>query len=292
MVTSRPRSRSVVLGLVALALMATVAAMPATAAPQRPDPVGSDPFRRRPALPRRLPRPDGVARRRPLLRRLDHGRGAEPADHHLHRPRTWTAAPTSDPREATPYDAMPTPGAVGPDRARPAPAALGRDLGTVGRARWRRARTTSTGWRRTPSRTPPASAASRCACSRSPMGRSVDTSPRPMTCGTLRRDRPADLRRPRQLLAAAEGRGAPRPDLGAPAQRLRQRVHPGSRFYPLVAPTLPWEGIVVENPAMIRFHKRLYLFYSANGFALVEVHDRLRDLQYGHRSRARRSAGC
>ena len=29
----------------------------------------------------------------------------------------------------------------------------------------------------------------------------------------------------------------------------------------------PWEGSIIENPAMIRFHKRYYLFYSANSYA-------------------------
>jgi beta-xylosidase len=29
----------------------------------------------------------------------------------------------------------------------------------------------------------------------------------------------------------------------------------------------PWEGSIIENPAMIRFHKRFYLFYSANSYA-------------------------
>jgi beta-xylosidase len=28
----------------------------------------------------------------------------------------------------------------------------------------------------------------------------------------------------------------------------------------------PWEGRIIENPAMIRFHKRYYLFYSANSY--------------------------
>ncbi len=35
---------------------------------------------------------------------------------------------------------------------------------------------------------------------------------------------------------------------------------------------------------MIRFHGRLYLFYSGNGYGSREVRDRLRDLQDGHRA--------
>jgi len=42
---------------------------------------------------------------------------------------------------------------------------------------------------------------------------------------------------------------------------------PGSRNFSLLAPRLAWEGDTVENPAMIRFRGRLYLFYSANKFA-------------------------
>jgi hypothetical protein len=31
--------------------------------------------------------------------------------------------------------------------------------------------------------------------------------------------------------------------------------------------TLPWEGSIIENPSMISFKKRYYLFYSANSYA-------------------------
>jgi beta-xylosidase len=39
---------------------------------------------------------------------------------------------------------------------------------------------------------------------------------------------------------------------------------PGSRAHRLLRPGPGWEGPVVENPSMVRFHGRLYLFYSAN----------------------------
>lgn len=42
---------------------------------------------------------------------------------------------------------------------------------------------------------------------------------------------------------------------------------PGSINHRLLVPRLPWEGHTVENPAMIRFKKRVYLFYSANDYA-------------------------
>ena len=67
---------------------------------------------------------------------------------------------------------------------------------------------------------------------------------------------------------------------------------PGSRNFSLLAPRLAWEGSTVENPAMIRFHGRLYLFYSANKFAHREVRHRLRDLYDGHADRAGAWAGC
>ncbi|MBI3964378.1 MAG: family 43 glycosylhydrolase [Chloroflexi bacterium] len=39
---------------------------------------------------------------------------------------------------------------------------------------------------------------------------------------------------------------------------------PGSQKVQLLETTLPWEGNVIENPAMVRHGGRLYLFYSAN----------------------------
>jgi hypothetical protein len=39
---------------------------------------------------------------------------------------------------------------------------------------------------------------------------------------------------------------------------------PGSRAHRLLRPGRAWEGPVVENPSMIRYRGRLYLFYSAN----------------------------
>jgi len=39
---------------------------------------------------------------------------------------------------------------------------------------------------------------------------------------------------------------------------------PGSRPHRLLRPGRAWEGPVVENPSMIRFSGRLYLFYSGN----------------------------
>jgi beta-xylosidase len=43
------------------------------------------------------------------------------------------------------------------------------------------------------------------------------------------------------------------------------RVLPGERRF-LAQIAQPWEGRIIENPAMIRFHGRFYLFYSANSY--------------------------
>ena len=109
--------------------------------------------------------------------------------------------------------------------------------------------------------------ASRVARSSSPLGPYVDSTARPLTC--LGRTAPSTRRSSVDRgarLAALQGGGLARPDDGAPADRSGTAFGPTSRNYTLLAPRTAWEGSVVENPAMIRFHGRLYLFYSANGY--------------------------
>ena len=180
--------------------------------------------------------------------------------------RTWTAAPASDPAHPQPYDAMPSP------------------------ARWTEKRTTRTGrtWAATwapsvaadhdPPATGPLWAAAyavpradgrRCisvARSRSPIGPFVDPSAAPLACGSYGAIDPQIFvdRTGLWLLLKVEGY----PDR-IWVRRLNGSASgfaPGSAYRPLLAPKLAWEGGVVENPAMIRFHRKLYLFYSANGF--------------------------
>jgi beta-xylosidase len=43
-------------------------------------------------------------------------------------------------------------------------------------------------------------------------------------------------------------------------------VYPGTRHF-LARITQPWEGSIMEGPAMIRYGGRFYLFYSANSYA-------------------------
>ncbi|HET6166986.1 MAG TPA: glycoside hydrolase family 43 protein [Marmoricola sp.] len=52
-----------------------------------------------------------------------------------------------------------------------------------------------------------------------------------------------------------------------PMNRAATRVRPGIQPRFLAKVTQPWEGSIIENPAMIRFKKRYYLFYSANSYA-------------------------
>ena len=44
-------------------------------------------------------------------------------------------------------------------------------------------------------------------------------------------------------------------------------VLPGRPKHFLAKVAQPWEGSIIENPAMIRYQNRYYLFYSANSYA-------------------------
>ena len=52
-----------------------------------------------------------------------------------------------------------------------------------------------------------------------------------------------------------------------PMNRAATKVRPGVKPRFLAKVTQPWEGSIIENPAMIRYKKRYYLFYSANSYA-------------------------
>jgi hypothetical protein len=49
-----------------------------------------------------------------------------------------------------------------------------------------------------------------------------------------------------------------------PLRRDGRGFRPGSRAHRLLRARRAWEGSVIENPSMIRFRGRLYLFYSGN----------------------------
>ena len=52
-----------------------------------------------------------------------------------------------------------------------------------------------------------------------------------------------------------------------PMDRAATGVLPGKPAHFLAKVAQPWEGSIIENPAMIRYKKRYYLFYSANSYA-------------------------
>ena len=52
-----------------------------------------------------------------------------------------------------------------------------------------------------------------------------------------------------------------------PMNRAATRVKPGVKATVLAKISQDWEGSIIENPAMIRFKDRYYLFYSANSYA-------------------------
>lgn len=241
----------------------TVDASSAVAQRNRPNPVGSDPFVA--GQPYRGDFPD------PTIWRVGaRYYAASTTVAALSLPvttsvdlRTWTTIPSGTSR---PYDALPTP------------------------ARWADIRTTPTGrtWAATwaPSvgvytdrgtrkatwvaaYSVPHATDTRCislARSQFPQGPYVDSSAAPLVCGTYGVIDPQIFhdRGRYWLLMKFEGR----PDR-IWVRRLNGAASgfaAGSTFRPLLAPRLAWEGSVVENPAMIRFRKKLYLFYSGNGF--------------------------
>ncbi len=52
-----------------------------------------------------------------------------------------------------------------------------------------------------------------------------------------------------------------------PMNRAGTRVKPGVKPHFLAKVAQAWEGSIIENPAMIGFKQRYYLFYSANSYA-------------------------
>jgi beta-xylosidase len=67
------------------------------------------------------------------------------------------------------------------------------------------------------------------------------------------------------LLWKTEGtRQSPASIWSRPLRRNGHGFRPGSHKHRLLRTGPAWEGPVIENPSMIRFHGRLYLFYSGN----------------------------
>lgn len=104
--------------------------------------------------------------------------------------------------------------------------------------------------------------------STSPRGPFVDRSTRPAVCIKRGAIDP-------QVFVAPNGRPwllwkkdhFPAKLVTQPMNRRATHVRPGIRPRFLAKVSQPWEGSIIENPAMIRFKKRYYLFYSANSYA-------------------------
>jgi beta-xylosidase len=257
------RTRTLLLLLV-LALVAGVGA--ASASPQRPDPVGSDPFTA--GQPYRGDFPDPTVWRvgkRFFASSTTVAALSLPITTSLDL-RTWTVAPSTDPAKAKPYDGMPTP-----------PAWADIHTTTTGRqwvATWAPSvaaivnrRTHHATW--VAAYSVPHSSGRRCvslARSASPLGPFVDRSTGPLVCGPYGTIDPQLFVDGQRFWLLYKVEGYPDRIWVRRLNGSASGFAPGARAHALLAPKLSWEGDVVENPAMIRFKKKLYLFYSANGF--------------------------
>jgi beta-xylosidase len=101
-----------------------------------------------------------------------------------------------------------------------------------------------------------------------PYGPFVDTTPAPTVCPERGAIDP-------QVFIAPSGRPwlvwkadyYPAKLFTQPMDRDATGVLPGRPAHFLAKVAQPWEGSIIENPAMIRYKKRFYLFYSANSYA-------------------------
>ena len=252
----------VLLGAVVLATLAG----PAQARPDRPAPVGSDPFRPGTTYSGDFPDPT-------VWRAGGRYYAAATTVAALNLPMTtstdlvhWTARPAPDP--ATPWlsDALPRP------------------------ARWARTTTTAGGrpfaatWAPSVARVGTgtatrfvaaysvsrASDGRRCislARSRTSFGPYVDSTTRPLVCGARGVIDPQLYVEGRAVWMFVKLEGSPDRIQVRRMNGAATGFAAGSRARTLLRPQATWEGSVVENPAMIRYRGRRYLFYSGNGYA-------------------------
>ncbi len=228
----------------------------------RPAPVGSDPFRPGEAYSGDFPDPS-------VMRVGSRFYAASTTIAGLNLPmssstdlRTWTSRPASDPERPQANDAMP--------RA----------------ASWAKKNRTSSGrafgatWAPTVVRlgegrfiaaysVPRARDGRRCvsiARASSPLGPYVDARSAPLTCLGGGAIDPMVFRDRGKLWLLYKVEGRPDKILVRRLTGDAARFGPRSRNTKLLVPATQWEGEVVENPAMIRYNRRLYLFYSGNGY--------------------------
>ncbi len=245
--------------LVALAVLLASLLPPAQA---RPAPVGSDPFRPGAAYSGDFPDPSVLrvgntyyaysttiaALSLPAMSSVDL--------------RSWAPRPSSDPDRPWRNDALPEPASWAETRTtsdgRPWAATWAPSVAWLGPGRYVAAYAI-----------PRAEDGRRClslAQSASPMGPFTDTSTGPLTCPGYGAIDPQIFRDGPAVWLLYKMEGAPDRILVRRMTNDASALAAGSNNYTLLTPKAAWEGSVVENPAMIRYRRKLYLFYSGNGY--------------------------
>jgi beta-xylosidase len=235
----------------------------ATARTQRPAPVGSDPFRGGAAYSGDFPDPT-------VMRVGSTYYAFSTAVAALNLPeltstdlRHWTARRSADPDHPFQNDAMPT-------------AAPWAERRTTGSGRVFSATWAPSVVRLGPGRfvaaysVPRASDGHRCisvARASSPLGPFVDRSSAPVSCAGEQAIDPQIFFDRGVVWMLLKAGGARDRILVRRMNAAATAFVPGTAPHRLLTAKLRWEAGTVENPAMIRFKKRLYLFYSGNGFA-------------------------
>jgi beta-xylosidase len=234
----------------------------ASARPERPAPIGSDPFQPGQAYRGDFPDPS-------VFRVGGRFYAVATTVAALNLPmtsstdlRTWVSRPASNPAKPWLNDAMPT------------PASWARQQVTSGGRAWGATWAPSvlrigTGTFVAAYSVPRASDGRRClslARSAYPMGPYVDTTAGPQSCGAAGVIDPQLFVDRGQIWMTYKMEGAPDRLLVRKMNKYATGFAVGSRNFTLLTPRLAWEGAVVENPAMIRYRNRLYLIYSGNGY--------------------------
>ena len=176
--------------------------------------------------------------------------------------RHWTARPSSDPAHPFQNDAMPTAASWAERRSTPNrrvfSATWAPSVARLGAGRFIAAYAV-----------PRASDGHRCislARAGAPLGPFVDSSTAPLTCLGRNAIDPQIFRDRGAVWLLYKAAGSPDRLMVRRMTASASRFGPTSRNYALLSPRTAWEGSTVENPAMVRFHGRLYLFYSANNY--------------------------
>ena len=99
-----------------------------------------------------------------------------------------------------------------------------------------------------------------------PLGPYVDSTRRPLTCLGRNAIDPQIFRDRGAVWLLYKVAGSPDRLMVRRMTASASSFGPTSRNYTLLSTRARWEGGTVENPAMIRFNRRLYLFYSANAY--------------------------